>query len=61
MDIDCIRLASTDPSILSGTTVPVTYTPEEGVAFIHRQWARVENSEGGSQAIVHVGDDRPSA
>jgi RimJ/RimL family protein N-acetyltransferase len=57
-DVECIRLAGTDPDIPSGTTVPATFTPTEGLAFIHRQWSRMENGEGVSQAIVEVDSDR---
>lgn len=57
-DVDCIRLAGMDPDIPVGTTVPATFTPGEGLAFIHRQWGRAENAEGVSQAIVEVGSDR---
>ncbi|GAB1640467.1 GNAT family N-acetyltransferase [Krasilnikovia sp. MM14-A1259] len=57
-DIDCIRLAGTDPRIPKGTTVPANFTQAGGLAFIHRQWARLENGEGVSQAIVDVDDDR---
>ena len=53
-DVDCIRLAGTDPRIPKGTTVPATFTPVEGLAFIHRQWGRVENGEGVTQAIVEI-------
>ncbi|RZU53305.1 RimJ/RimL family protein N-acetyltransferase [Krasilnikovia cinnamomea] len=57
-DVDCIRLASTDPRIPCGTTVPADFTPAEGLAFIHRQWRRAETGEGISQAIVEVDSDR---
>jgi ribosomal-protein-alanine N-acetyltransferase len=57
-DIDCIRLASTDPDVPKGTTVPAAYTPEEGRAFIRRQWERADNGEGVSQAIVNIDSDR---
>lgn len=57
-DVECIRLAGSDPDIPKGTTVPATFTPAEGLAFIHRQWSRAENGEGVSQAIVEVDSDR---
>lgn len=57
-DVECIRLAGTDPRIPKGTSVPATFTPAEGLAFIHRQWSRAENGEGVSQAIVEVDSDR---
>ena len=53
-DVDCIRLAATDPDIPKGTTVPATFSRAEGLAFIRRQWSRVEHAEGVSQAIVNV-------
>ena len=59
-DIDCIRLAGTDPAVTQGTTVPAAYTPEEGRAFIRRQWERADNGEGVSQAIVKIDNDLPS-
>jgi ribosomal-protein-alanine N-acetyltransferase len=57
-DVECIRLASSDPRIPKGTTVPSLFTSAEGLAFIHRQWSRVENGEGVTQAIVEVESDR---
>ncbi|GAB1693317.1 GNAT family N-acetyltransferase [Krasilnikovia sp. M28-CT-15] len=57
-DVECIRLAGMDPRIPRGTTVPAVYTPDEGLAFIHRQWRRVESGEGVSQAIVEAASDR---
>lgn len=57
-DIECIRLAGTDPDIPKRTTVPATCTPAEGFAFIHRQWARVHSGEGVTQAIVEPQSDR---
>lgn len=57
-DIECIRLASTDPEIPKGTTVPAAFTSAEGLAFIRRQWSRVENGEGVTQAVVEAQTDR---
>jgi [ribosomal protein S5]-alanine N-acetyltransferase len=57
-DVECIRLAGTDPDIPKGTTVPATFSPAEGLAFIHRQWSRAEHGAGVSQAIVKVDSDR---
>jgi hypothetical protein len=57
-DVECIRQAGADPDIPRGTTVPATFTPGEGLAFIHRQWGRLRDGEGVSQAIVEVGGDR---
>jgi RimJ/RimL family protein N-acetyltransferase len=50
-DLACIEEASTDRRIPEGTTVPDMYTPDEGRAFIERQWSRVDNGEGVSLAI----------
>jgi [ribosomal protein S5]-alanine N-acetyltransferase len=57
-DIDCVRLAGMDPDIPNGTTVPATFTPAGGLAFIHRQWARAKSGEGVSQAVVDLDSDR---
>lgn len=57
-DVECVRLAGTDPDIPKGTTVPATFTPADGLAFIHRQWGRVQNGEGVTQAIVEAHSDR---
>lgn len=57
-DVECIRLAGADPRIPQGTTVPALFTPAEGLAFIHRQWRRVENGDGVSQAVVEVDSGR---
>ncbi|MEW1952972.1 GNAT family N-acetyltransferase [Terrabacter sp. NPDC080008] len=57
-DVECVRLAGTDPRIPRGTTVPDPFTPTEGLAFIHRQWSRAESGEGLSQAVVEVDSGR---
>lgn len=57
-DLECIREASSDASIPRGTTVPATFTPAEGLAFIHRQWSRAHDGAGVSQAIVDARSDR---
>jgi [ribosomal protein S5]-alanine N-acetyltransferase len=57
-DLECVQEAGADHDILSGTTVPEVFTPEEGVAFIHRQWKRAIDGEGVSQAIVDTTTDR---
>lgn len=56
-DLDCVRLAATDARIPKGTSVPAVFTPEEGVAFIRRQWSRRENDEGISLAITSAKTD----
>lgn len=57
-DLECIRLAATNPDIPKGTTVPATFTREAGLAFIRRQWRRAETGEGVSQSIVDLATDR---
>jgi [ribosomal protein S5]-alanine N-acetyltransferase len=57
-DVECIRLASTDPEIPKGTTVPSSFTTAEGLAFIQRQWSRVQSGEGVTQAVVEAHSDR---
>jgi len=56
-DLPCIEAASTDPEIPQGTTVPATYTDEEGRAFIERQWGRQTSGQGLSLAIADVATD----
>ena len=56
-DTQCVRGGATDPSIASGTTVPTAYTSSEGRAYIERQWGRLENGEGISQAIADAASD----
>jgi RimJ/RimL family protein N-acetyltransferase len=51
-DIGCVEEASHDPSIPEGTTVPATFTPAEGLAWIERQWGRADNGQGLSLAIA---------
>ena len=50
-DVDCVRLAGTDPRIPRGTSVPAVFSPSEGLAFIQRQWDRQTAGEGLSLAI----------
>jgi ribosomal-protein-alanine N-acetyltransferase len=57
-DLACVRLASADPDITRGTTVPERFTPEGGIAFIHRQRSRATEGVGVSQAIVDTTSDR---
>jgi [ribosomal protein S5]-alanine N-acetyltransferase len=54
-DIGCIEEASSDPRIPEGTTVPATFTPAEGLAWIERQRGRADNGEGLSLAIADAG------
>ena len=51
-DLGCVEEASEDPDIPEGTTVPATFTPAEGLAWIERQWSRADNNTGLSQAIA---------
>jgi ribosomal-protein-alanine N-acetyltransferase len=51
-DLDCVEQAAEDPDIPKGTTVPATFTPTEGRAWIERQWSRAESGTGLSQAIA---------
>lgn len=57
-DLDCIEEAGQDPRIPRGTTVPRSFTVEEGKAFIHRQWNRRTSGQGISQAIADAATDR---
>jgi RimJ/RimL family protein N-acetyltransferase len=54
-DVGCVEEASFDRRIPRGTTVPATFTVEEGLAWIERQWGRAENGEGLSLAIADAG------
>lgn len=56
-DIDCVRLAATDPSIPKGTTVPATFSPDAAQAFVTRQWERSESGAGISFAITLLDSD----
>jgi RimJ/RimL family protein N-acetyltransferase len=53
-DLDCVEEATQDPDIPKGTTVPATYTPGEGLAWIERQWSRHDEGTGLSQAIAEA-------
>ena len=50
-DLGCVEEATQDPDIPKGTTVPATFTPAEGLAWIERQWSRHDEETGLSQAI----------
>ncbi len=56
-DVDCIRQASLDTRIPEGTTVPATYSPAEGLAFISRQHGRLSSGQGVSLAITREATD----
>jgi ribosomal-protein-alanine N-acetyltransferase len=51
-DLGCVEEATEDPDIPKGTTVPATFTPAEGQAWIERQWSRHNEGTGLSQAIA---------
>src|SRR5690242_10532883 len=51
-DLGCVEEAAQDPDIPKGTTVPATFTPTEGLAWIERQWSRHDEGTGLSQAIA---------
>ena len=53
-DLGCVEEATQDPDIPKGTTVPATYTPAEGLAWIERQWSRHDEGTGLSQAIAQA-------
>jgi [ribosomal protein S5]-alanine N-acetyltransferase len=51
-DVGCVQEASTDPRIPEWTTVPAAFTEGEGLAFIRRQWGRLDSGEGISLALA---------
>jgi ribosomal-protein-alanine N-acetyltransferase len=53
-DLGCVEEATQDPDIPEGTTVPATFTPAEGLAWIERQWSRHDEGTGLSQAIAEA-------
>jgi [ribosomal protein S5]-alanine N-acetyltransferase len=57
MDIACVEAASSCPEIPESTTVPVSFSEAEGLAWISRQWERAENGEGLSLAITDTRTD----
>jgi [ribosomal protein S5]-alanine N-acetyltransferase len=56
-DLGCVEEASRDPEIPEGTTVPMRFTPKEGLAWIERQWGRHENGQGLALAIADAGSE----
>jgi RimJ/RimL family protein N-acetyltransferase len=56
-DLGCVERAARDPRIPEGTSVPVEYTPEAGLAFIHRQHDRLTEGQGVSLAVADHGTD----
>ena len=51
-DLGCVREAAADPRIPQWTTVPAAFTEAEGLAFIRRQWSRLDGGEGISLALA---------
>jgi [ribosomal protein S5]-alanine N-acetyltransferase len=56
-DLSCIREASVDPVIPTGTTVPTPFSDFEGRAYIQRQWGRHTSGEGLSLAMADRSTD----
>lgn len=56
-DLACVERASADPHIPEGTTVPAVWSPEEGMAYIRRQWERHTSGQGISLAIADAATD----
>jgi RimJ/RimL family protein N-acetyltransferase len=56
-DLPCVEEASRDARIPEGTTVPAQYTVAEGLAYIRRQWTRVDGGRAVSMAIARTGTD----
>ncbi len=56
-DLRCVEDASRDPRIPESTTVPSSFSEAEGVAWIERQWGRIENGEGVALAIAEARSD----
>ena len=50
-DLSLVEKASSDPDLLTGTTLPARYSSAQGRAFIERQWGRASSREGMSLAI----------
>jgi [ribosomal protein S5]-alanine N-acetyltransferase len=51
-DLGCVREAATDQRIPEWTTVPAAFTEAAGMAFIRRQWGRLDSGEGVSLALA---------
>ena len=57
-DLPAIEEASRDERIPEMTSVPPRFTESEGIAFVKRQWSRIESGEGISLAIAEIGSNR---
>ncbi len=51
-DLPVIEEAGRDPYIPSITSVPVEYTPDEGVAWLERQWDQAKQGTGYPMAVT---------
>jgi [ribosomal protein S5]-alanine N-acetyltransferase len=56
-DLECVRQAATDPRIPLFTSVPEVFSAEAALAFIERQWRRLEDGAGISMAIAQASTD----
>jgi RimJ/RimL family protein N-acetyltransferase len=56
LDIDLVRSAAADPSILATSSLPSTYTHGVGLAFIERQRERAAEGDGYSFVIARHDD-----
>lgn len=52
-DLALVEEAAADPLLLPGTTLPRSFTADEGQAFIERQWSRQTTGEGLSLVITY--------
>ena len=58
-DLPLVQEASGDDLIPLITSVPSAYSPEEGEAFVRRQWQRAATGSGYPFVIERVHDGRP--
>lgn len=58
-DLPLVREASSDEYIPLITTVPMSYSPAAGEAFVRRQWERASTGGGYPFVIVRIQDGRP--
>jgi RimJ/RimL family protein N-acetyltransferase len=57
-DLGAVKAAARDARIPRGTTVPGKFTANGGLAFIHRQHARLDRGDGVALAIAEPDTDR---
>jgi ribosomal-protein-alanine N-acetyltransferase len=55
-DLRLVEEAARDPLLRRGTTLPSPYTPQEGAAYVERQWSRQRTGEGLSLVIALEGE-----